>query len=747
MVFVKSLLRNRVLHHVLFWVGMFLLNVYSQFLPSFLPNVGGSNTIYGLNIYEHGWEQVLIRTIPLFLCLVAFSTIHTEVLFPKFFKKGLKIKYAVLVVACFMIFPKIQLFLAQKLISPKYDFTQEIRGSVSSFSTHLIDTTLYLKEIDENFINLIKEETDLEKRAILVEEKIGHLSILMKPKIDSFFTKRMKESKTEKEIQEYQKEHNGWKEFYATKQSYRLPGFNAATNYIRLNNLPAGLDGFVLYWNFILIFLFTLLIKLLYQKLNQPEEKDDFSNFEKINTTQNRILYHVLFWTGLLLINMYVPYIPFPYFEFYGFEESVIYGLNAHKLGFSPVLFSILPSFLCLVAFCTLHTAFLMPLFLKRKRYLLYLFGVVFSFLLFPQAELFFAKKFISPKYDLREETEFQFILPFKSGAVRLHRVPQTIWDEIKNQKDPIKRQEMFDEKQMQIYSIIATSKDSTLLSSMDAPEEVKRKLKKLLKERSRSQSRFFVDKTNPSRIENFNDLPISLDRNELIYFRFGFLFLLTSIIKLSRDWFRHSKQIETKSERKTTELALLQNQINPHFLFNTLNNLQSLARLKSEKTEPTILKLSELMRYMLKEGKNGKVLLSKEIKFIESYIELEQLRLGNRAKIVFRKEINPHTTEVPPLIFISFIENAFKHGVNSLTEGAYITILLTEPMEEKHRGKAIHFQIVNNYDDTTTTSGTGQGLENVKRRLELLYPNGKHHLKIEQVMNTFNVSLKIFLV
>lgn len=176
----------------------------------------------------------------------------------------------------------------------------------------------------------------------------------------------------------------------------------------------------------------------------------------------------------------------------------------------------------------------------------------------------------------------------------------------------------------------------------------------------------------------------------------------------------------QIKIEKVNTEINYLRAQINPHFLFNTLNNLYGLALEKSDRTPEVILKLSKIMDYMLFELDGSKVPLAKDIENLESYIELETIRQGNNAKIVFNKLGTIDNQMIEPLLLLPLVENAFKHGVNKMIDGAYLEIKL------EVAGKGIKFEVKNNYRQSPSEKQmhSSIGLTNLKRRLELFYAN-----------------------
>jgi LytS/YehU family sensor histidine kinase len=187
-------------------------------------------------------------------------------------------------------------------------------------------------------------------------------------------------------------------------------------------------------------------------------------------------------------------------------------------------------------------------------------------------------------------------------------------------------------------------------------------------------------------------------------------------------------------------ELNLLKSQINPHFLFNTLNNIYSLSLQKSDRSPEMILKLSDLMRYMLYECNVPFIDLQREIQFLQDYIDLEKIRHGEKVEILFSVQGAPDGLKIPPLLLIPFVENAFKHGVNAQFGNAWVHISLL--LENNH----IVFEIKNNKPQTAAQrnlNSSGIGIENAKKRLQLIYPN-KHVLEINDLSASFHIKLSI---
>jgi len=197
-----------------------------------------------------------------------------------------------------------------------------------------------------------------------------------------------------------------------------------------------------------------------------------------------------------------------------------------------------------------------------------------------------------------------------------------------------------------------------------------------------------------------------------------GFFVVMSSLLKFATDWFSNERvQRNLESQKKDMELQFLKSQLNPHFLFNSLNNIYSLAYQKSDKTADAILKLSEIMRYMIYESNDSWVALSKEVEYVQSYIELQKLRFKDGAAVELTLNGEIDAQHVVPLILISFVENAFKHGVaNDPEDPIRINIIANQ--------KILHFSITNKKSKTNKDAMGGVGLNNVERRLQLLYPD-----------------------
>jgi sensor histidine kinase YesM len=195
---------------------------------------------------------------------------------------------------------------------------------------------------------------------------------------------------------------------------------------------------------------------------------------------------------------------------------------------------------------------------------------------------------------------------------------------------------------------------------------------------------------------------------------------ILMSVFYIIFSWaFDKWKKIETlKNEKSKAELRLLKSQINPHFFFNTLNNLYSLIKKDPDTAQEYVLKLSDMMRFTIYDGKEESVSLEKELKYLTNFIELQTARYHNIIDIKFKHEVKSPARTIPPLLFIILVENAFKHGVEKLIADAFIHIDFIE------NDTRMVFKIENNFDPDDNSKLKGIGLKNLKERLDLLYPN-----------------------
>jgi hypothetical protein len=244
-----------------------------------------------------------------------------------------------------------------------------------------------------------------------------------------------------------------------------------------------------------------------------------------------------------------------------------------------------------------------------------------------------------------------------------------------------------------------------------------------------------------------FDNLPSAqadLIRDQNWYFLITFFIAGSStIFKIVTDWARHLREKqELQTQTMQSELRFLKSQINPHFLFNTLNNLYALTLKKSDKAPEIVIKLSEMMRYMLYECNEKRVLLSKEVNYLKNYLDLERLRQGKNVEISFNVSGEVSDQKIAPLMFIPFLENSFKHGLNNHISKGFVNIDLNI------KENIVNLFIENSKPETLPLQehkrkSGGIGLVNVRRRLNLLYPN-QYILEIGDNPKTYSVSLEI---
>jgi sensor histidine kinase YesM len=219
---------------------------------------------------------------------------------------------------------------------------------------------------------------------------------------------------------------------------------------------------------------------------------------------------------------------------------------------------------------------------------------------------------------------------------------------------------------------------------------------------------------------------------------------LVTSLIKLAKSWFVLSeadKQVARLQKEKTEiELKALKAQVNPHFLFNSLNVLYSLALKKSEESPDVIVKLSDILRYVIYESGKEFVALSDEVKLIQDYLDLQRYRIESKTKVTFITDIKEDHLTIAPMLFLPLVENSFKHGVRADIRPAYVDIILKADSQE------IQFEIENNKGNSGSVDvekPSGIGLSNIKNRLSLLYPSN-HLLEINESDTFFRIKLII---
>jgi two-component system LytT family sensor kinase len=217
------------------------------------------------------------------------------------------------------------------------------------------------------------------------------------------------------------------------------------------------------------------------------------------------------------------------------------------------------------------------------------------------------------------------------------------------------------------------------------------------------------------------------------------FIILITLPLRLIENYFKKEElEKELKTQQLEAELRFLKAQVNPHFLFNALNNIYSLSFTNSSQTPEMILKLSDMMSYMLYDCKTKKVKITNEINYLHNFIALQQLKKEGELNVVFLTQGDFSGIHITPMLFIPFFENAFKHGNLEDTKNGWLQ------SEMKVANGSLYFFIKNTtLKEKTKSEKGGVGLENVKARLNLLYPN-RHILKVEKKEGIFEVQLEI---
>lgn len=245
-------------------------------------------------------------------------------------------------------------------------------------------------------------------------------------------------------------------------------------------------------------------------------------------------------------------------------------------------------------------------------------------------------------------------------------------------------------------------------------------------------------------KLSNAPDYQLQIVENQLSLYIFNIFAITTStLLKIVSDWLRHQRvQKELERRNLRSELDFLRTQINPHFLFNTLNSLYALTLKKSDDAPEIVIKLSDMMRYMLYESNEERVPLAKEIEYMQHYVDLEMLRFGKKADINFEIIGDVNTQIIAPLLFQTFLENSFKHGLANAIERGYVNFNLSV------NDNLLHLDLKNTKPPTLPktekdTKSSGIGLVNVRRRLELLYKN-KYELIIKQDKISYSVHLTI---
>lgn len=219
----------------------------------------------------------------------------------------------------------------------------------------------------------------------------------------------------------------------------------------------------------------------------------------------------------------------------------------------------------------------------------------------------------------------------------------------------------------------------------------------------------------------------------------------ITSMLRLIKDWISlqdiNLKIVKIEQQKLEAELKTLKGQLNPHFLFNSLNNIYSLALIKSDKVPELILKLSDLMRHIIYESKENYISLEKELEFVNNFIELQKIRTSEKTIIKYEIIGQIPSAKIAPLLFEPFIDNAFKHGLPGSENSDFIHI--TFNFEKLNY---LNFYLVNNYEESFSKKkgNSGIGLKNVKQRLKLLYQTNEFNLNIIKENHLHKVSLEL---
>lgn len=287
----------------------------------------------------------------------------------------------------------------------------------------------------------------------------------------------------------------------------------------------------------------------------------------------------------------------------------------------------------------------------------------------------------------------------------------------------------------------IYTPKQVTQLITGNSEETIREEIRQEIKQR-RNNFKENSDSTNkPAELKKDNKR--KSPKSEFRYFPGSFVVFLLVLtigvcITVIQQWLKaeHNKE-KIELEKINTELSFLKTQVNPHFFFNTLNNIYSLAVVQSDKTAPAVLKLSSIMRYILTETQVDKVPLENEIEFVKNYIDLQLVRLTDKVKVNFEVSGNTMQKSIAPLLFIPFVENAFKYGVSTKDDSEINIHLITT-------NNTVELDVTNTIvHKANSMDTTGIGINNVRRRLALSYPN-RHSLYVSDNNNTFKVHLVI---
>ena len=235
----------------------------------------------------------------------------------------------------------------------------------------------------------------------------------------------------------------------------------------------------------------------------------------------------------------------------------------------------------------------------------------------------------------------------------------------------------------------------------------------------------------------------ISYHSNTKLVTIFSIFLIGTTLLKLSEDWFyfnrNENRNLKQKNQQIQTQLSSLRAQINPHFLFNSLNVIYALAVEKKEETKDAIVQLSDILRYIIYDSNTEKVNLKEEVTLLENYIEFQKFRQHDSKNISFKTSISNENYSIYPMLLLPLVENSFKHGIKGDISNTFVNINLTQDNDN------LVFYIENNYSKSNNQNKehSGLGLENIKQNLEIVYPKN-HEFKILKTERKFTVTLKL---
>ncbi len=237
----------------------------------------------------------------------------------------------------------------------------------------------------------------------------------------------------------------------------------------------------------------------------------------------------------------------------------------------------------------------------------------------------------------------------------------------------------------------------------------------------------------------------ISYHSNTKLISIFSIFLISTTLIKLSEDWFyfnrNENRELKQRNQQIQSQLASLRSQINPHFLFNSLNVIYALAIENKDHTKDAIVQLSDILRYIIYDANTEKISLKDELALLKKYIAFQKLRQHESQNITFEEDVQDEDFSIYPMLLLPLIENSFKHGIKGDIENTFINISI------KQHNKNFQFYIENNASKDSVNNNhtySGLGLDNIKKNLEIVYPE-THTLDIQKTEDKFIVTLKLF--